>query len=141
MLNMDMIGRDEEVPVGGGGRFRGLPVQTAQSNHDALTLLGWSRSASLTAAVEKANAPFGLRFKKDYDNNISNLIRRSDSWPFIQKGVPAIWFHTGLHPDYHTVYDRPEKIEYAKMERIARLVHQASWELANADGRPSLDRR
>jgi len=50
--------------------------------------------------------------------------------------VPAVGFFTGLHPDYHTVYDRPEKINYAKLERIARLVHQASWNLANADARP-----
>jgi hypothetical protein len=52
-----------------------------------------------------------------------------------------LWFHTGLHPDYHTQFDRPEKIDYAKMERIARLVHQASWNLAQADGRPRFAER
>ena len=71
-----------------------------------------------------------------YDNNSSNLLRRSDQWPFLQSGVPALWFHTGLHPDYHTQNDRPEKINYEKMEKIARLVHQASWVLAKQDGRP-----
>jgi Zn-dependent M28 family amino/carboxypeptidase len=136
---MDMIGRNEEVPEGGGARFRGLPVQTAESNNNALTLLGWSRSASLTSAVESANRGFGLELKKGYDNNLSNLIRRSDHWPFLQHGVPGVWFHTGLHPDYHTANDRPEKINYPKMEKIARLVHQASWELANAPGRPRLN--
>jgi Zn-dependent M28 family amino/carboxypeptidase len=139
VLNMDMIGRNEEVPEGGGARFRGLPVQTAESNNNALTLLGWSRSASLTSAVESANRGFGLELKKGYDNNLSNLIRRSDHWPFLQHGVPGVWFHTGLHPDYHTANDRPEKINYPKMEKIARLVHQASWELANAPGRPRLN--
>ena len=48
--------------------------------------------------------------------------------------MPALWFHTGLHPDYHTHYDRPEKINYEKMEKIARLVHQVSWVLANQEG-------
>jgi Zn-dependent M28 family amino/carboxypeptidase len=139
MLNMDMIGRDEEVPEGGGARFRGLPVQTAESNKNAVTLLGWSRSASLASAVERANAGIGLTLKKNYDNNVSNLLRRSDQWPFLQMGVPAIWFHTGLHPDYHTIYDRPEKIRYDKMERIARLVYQTSWDIANASGRPALN--
>ncbi len=61
--------------------------------------------------------------KMRYDNNSSNLLRRSDQWPFLQNGVPALWFHTGLHPDYHTQYDRPEKINYEKMERIARRCH------------------
>jgi Zn-dependent M28 family amino/carboxypeptidase len=140
MLNMDMIGRDEEVPEGGGRRFRGLPVQTAESNRDAFNLLGWSHSASLTDVIERANRPIGLRIKKVLDNNVSNLLRRSDQWPFLQFGVPAVFFHTGLHPDYHTADDRPEKIRYAKLERIARLVHQASWDLAQQPGRPTLDR-
>jgi Zn-dependent M28 family amino/carboxypeptidase len=84
----------------------------------------------LKAAVEQANRTFGLKLKMDLDNNPSNLLRRSDQWPFLQRGVPAIWFHTGLHPDYHTPNDRPEKINYEKMEKIARLVHQVSWDLA-----------
>jgi len=141
VLNMDMIGRSEEVPEGGGGRFRGLELQTAESNRNAVNVLGWSRSAGLTAALEQANAGSGLELLLRYDNNVSQLLRRSDHWPFLQKGVPALWFLTGLHPDYHTIYDRPEKIDYAKMERIARLVHQLSWSLAQQDGRPRLDQR
>jgi Zn-dependent M28 family amino/carboxypeptidase len=141
MLNMDMIGRNEEVPINGGSRFRGLAVQTAESNRNTVSLFGWSRSASLTAAIEAANAGIGLTIKKDYDNNVSQLLRRTDMWPLLHHGVPAVTFNTGLHPDYHRVEDRPERIEYAKMERIVRLVHRASWSLANGQGRPSLNKR
>ena len=91
-------------------------------------------------AVPLERTVFGLTLKKDSDNSISSLIRRGDSWPFIQRGVPAIWFNSGLHPDYHTIYDRPEKINYAKMERIVRLVHQLSWDLAESAERPRLGR-
>jgi len=139
VLNMDMIGRNEEVQVGGGPRFNGLEVQTAESNRNAVNILGYSRHPELSGVVERANRSavgIGLELKMRYDNNSSNLLRRSDQWPFLQVGVPAVWFHTGLHPDYHTQYDRPEKINYEKMERIARLVHQASWVLASQDGRP-----
>jgi len=136
VLNMDMIGRNEEVQVGGGGRFNGLEVQTAESNANALNLMAFSKVPDITAAVEQANAGIGLDLKKRYDNNSSNLLRRSDQWPFLQRGVPAMGFITGLHPDYHTQYDRPEKINYVKMEKIARLVHQVSWDIANADARP-----
>ena len=73
-----------------------------------------------------------------YDNHSLNLLRRSDQWPFLQSGVPAIFFHSGLHPDYHTEFDRPEKINYAKMEKIVRLVHQVSWNLAQQEQRPEL---
>ena len=139
VLNMDMIGRNEEVQVGGGPRFNGLEIQTAESNRNAVNILGYSRHPELSAAVERANRSavgIGLELKMRYDNNSSNLLRRSDQWPFLQNGVPALWFHSGLHPDYHTQYDRPEKINYEKMEKIARLVHQSSWVIANQDGRP-----
>ena len=137
VLNMDMIGRNEEVQVGGGPRFSGLEIQTAESNRNALNILGYSRHPELSATVERANrSTIGLELKMRYDNNSSNLLRRSDQWPFLQSGVPALWFHSGLHPDYHTQYDRPEKINYEKMERVARLVHQSSWVIANQDGRP-----
>jgi hypothetical protein len=138
VLNMDMIGRNEEVPEGGGGRFVGLDLQTAESNKNAVNVIGTVRSPDLKSEVERANRGIGLELKLRYDNNASNLMRRSDHWPFIQRGVPGLWFHSGLHPDYHTVYDRPEKINYEKMEKIARLVYQASWNLAQQDGRPRL---
>ena len=136
VLNMDMIGRNEEVQVGGGNRFNGLEVQTAESNANAVNMMGYARVPSLAEIVDGANAGIGLDIKKRYDNNASNLVRRSDQWPFLQRGVPALGFMTGLHPDYHTQYDRPEKINYVKMEKIARLIHQASWHLANAAARP-----
>ena len=136
VLNMDMIGRNEEIPIGGGNRFNGLEVQTAESNNNSVNMMGYARVPSLAEIVDGANAGIGLDIKKRYDNNTSNLVRRSDQWPFLQRGVPALGFMTGLHPDYHTQYDRPEKINYAKMEKIARLIHQASWNLANATARP-----
>ncbi len=138
VLNMDMIGRSEEVPDGGGGRFRGLPLQTAASNAHAVNVIGTSYSSDMRSAVMEANRPVDMTLRFRYDNNASNLLRRSDHWVFLQNGVPSLWFHTGLHPDYHTAFDRPEKIDYAKMERVARLVHQMSWNLANAAGRPAM---
>jgi peptidase M28-like protein len=138
VLNMDMVGRNEEVPVGGGPRFNGLEVQTAESNNNAVNVMGFTRAPDVSASVEKSNAAIGLELKKRYDNNASQLVRRSDQWPFLQSGVPALGFMTGLHPDYHTRYDRPEKINYAKLEKIARLIHQASWDIANADARPKI---
>jgi len=136
-LNLDMIGRHEEVPEDGGGRFRGLEAQSAESNSNATNILGYSRTPDLASEIEAANT-FGLELKMRYDNNESNLLRRSDHWPFIQNGVPAVWFHTGLHPDYHRAGDTPERIEYEKMTRIVRLVHQTSWNVAQGDARPTL---
>ncbi|MBU00842.1 MAG: hypothetical protein CME14_06170 [Gemmatimonadetes bacterium] len=136
-LNLDMIGRHQEVPEDGAGRFRGLEVQSAESNSNATNILGYSRTPDLAGQIEAANT-FGLELKMRYDNNESNLLRRSDHWPFLQNGVPAVWFHTGLHPDYHRAGDTPDRIEYEKMTRIVRLVHQTSWNVAQGDTKPSL---
>lgn len=135
---MDMIGRNEEVVVGGGGRFRGLDVQSAESNANAINILGTLRSPDLRAEVERANEATGLEMRYRYDNHPLLLLRRSDHWPFIQGGVPALFYHTGLHPDYHRPDDIPERINYEKLEKVVRLVYRTSWGLAQ---RPSIPPR
>ena len=140
VINMDMVGRNEEIPSNGGNRFEGLPPQSAQSNENAVNVLGYSYAPELTDEVVRANAPFGLDVKQRYDNISATLLSRSDQWPFLVRGVPAMWFFGGLHPDYHTPGDRPEKINYPKLARIARLMHQTSWLLAQRDRRPKLSR-
>ena len=137
-LNMDMIGRNEEVPEGGGARFTGLKPQTSASNANSVNIMGYSFNPELSDMIKAANKETDLTLKMDYDNNRANLIRRSDQWPFLQHHVPSVFFHTGLHPDYHTTGDRPERIEYPKMERIVKLVYQSSWDLANAAKRPKM---
>jgi len=139
VLNMDMIGRSEEVPENPGARFRGLEPQTAESNTDAVNLIGYSYSDDLRAAAEAANLEIGLKLRFRYDNSQSNLLRRSDHWPFLTRGVPALFVHTGLHPDYHTERDQPETLDYEKMSQVVQLVHELSWSLAQNDRRPTLD--
>jgi hypothetical protein len=135
VFNLDMIGRNEEVPADGGPKFNGLQPQTAESNANAVNLLGFSRAPGLAAAVDSANEKIGLEIKLRYDNNASQLLRRSDHWPFLERGVPAVWFFTGLHPDYHTPGDVEAKLNYEKMVKIVRLAHQAAWNVANHEGR------
>lgn len=140
VINLDMIGRSEEVPEGGGSRYTGLAPQTAESNRNAVNVIGASFSAGLREAAEAANRLTNLDLRFRYDNNRSNLLRRSDQWPFLFHRVPAIFVHTGLHPDYHTERDRPETLDYEKMARVVRLVYDLSWDLAQRTDRPAFDR-
>ncbi len=139
VFNVDMIGRNQEVPEDGGRRFVGLDPQTSEFNANAVNILGYSRAPALAAAVETANAETDLTLRFRYDNNASNLLRRSDQWPYLQNDVPAVWFHTGLHPDYHTPYDDADRLNYEKMTRIVRLIHQVSWNVANSAERFSVE--
>jgi Zn-dependent M28 family amino/carboxypeptidase len=71
-----------------------------------------------------------------YDFGAEDLMRRSDQWSFLKKGIPAIFFFAGLHPDYHTPQDTPEKINYPKLEKVARLVYLTAFQVADAPERP-----
>ena len=140
MFQMDMIGRNEEIPDSGDRRFRGLPKQTAEQNTNALNILGYSHSDDLRQLAIQSNQKIGLELKFRYDNHPGNLLRRSDHWPFLGKHIPVLLFHTGLHPDYHTPEDTADKINYPKMEKIVRLVFLSSWTAANTPNPPKLDR-
>lgn len=139
VFQMDMIGRNEEIPDPKNPRFFGLEKQTAAENTNSVNVLGYTRSNDLRNLVTSSNEHIGLELKFRYDNSSANLLRRSDNWPFLLNGVPALFFHTGLHPDYHQPTDTPEKINYPKLEKVVRLVFLSSWHAANNQEKPLLD--
>jgi hypothetical protein len=47
-----------------------------------------------------------------------------------------VFFCDGEHADYHKVTDHPDKLDYAKMEQIARLAYWTGFHVADAAGRP-----
>ena len=141
LFQMDMIGRNEEIPDPGNPRFLGLQKQSAENNTNSVHVLGYSRSEDLRSLVTQSNGTIGLELKFQYDDTPANLLRRSDHWPFLSKEVPVLFFHTGLHPDYHRPTDTPEKINYSKMEKVVRLVFLSSWAAAYSSPPPQLNKR
>ncbi len=137
MFQMDMIGRNEEVLDPSDSRFQNLEKQSAEQNTNSVNVLGYSRSQQLRQLVSKVNRRIGLDLKFRYDNHPLNLLRRSDHWPFLNKGVPTLFFHTGLHPDYHQPSDTPDKINYDKLEKIVRLVFLCTWRTTNTLSLPT----
>ena len=65
------------------------------------------------------------------------LYYRSDHYSYAAKGIPIIFFTTGLHPDYHANTDEVSKIEFDKLTRVTELV----FETGVAAGRTSITRR
>jgi Zn-dependent M28 family amino/carboxypeptidase len=74
-----------------------------------------------------------MTLKEEYDRGAHDLVRRSDHWAFLKRGVPALFLTTGLHPDYHTPDDDTERIDFEKLERIAELAARAAWLAADGD--------
>jgi Zn-dependent M28 family amino/carboxypeptidase len=84
-----------------------------------------------------------LKLAYDYNDpsDPEQLYFRSDHFSYAAKGIPIIFFTTGLHPDYHTASDEVSKIEFDKMTRITALVYETGWRLANLDHAPARDNK
>jgi Zn-dependent M28 family amino/carboxypeptidase len=133
MFQMDMIGRNEEHP---GNRAQQVPEEHAADNTNSLNVIGSAYSPELKTLISRLNNDTKLTVKFRYDFGGEDLLRRSDQWSFLQKGIPALFFFTGLHPDYHTPRDTPEKINYPKLEKVTRLVYLTAFQVANAASHP-----
>lgn len=61
---------------------------------------------------------------------------RSDHYNFSRRGVPALFFSTGVHADYHQPTDEVALVDPDKTARIATLMMHVGLDIANAPGRP-----
>src|SRR6516164_6759580 len=61
----------------------------------------------------------------------------SDHTSFIAKGIPSLFFFSGLHSDYHKPSDTWDKIDAPDAAKVLQLVAEVTDELREGDGRPS----
>jgi hypothetical protein len=132
-INLDMVGRDEDIPDPDDPRYRGFAKTRAADNTNVVHLLGYSYAPDLAREAEVANETIRLTVKEDYDRDAQNLVRRSDNWPFLAHGIPAVFLTTGLHPDYHTPNDDTGRIDFAKLQRITELASRLVWLAADGE--------
>jgi hypothetical protein len=64
---------------------------------------------------------------------------RSDHFSFARREIPAIFFFTGVHEDYHRPTDTVEKIDLDKISRITRLIFHYGLAIANDPRPPAWD--
>jgi hypothetical protein len=130
-LNIDMIGRNRDDKA---------------SEANTVYLVGSDRiSTELHALNRAANAALPMPLTLNYEFNdtadLEQLYYRSDHYSYAAKGIPIIFFTTGLHPDYHANTDEVSKIEFDKMTRVAQLVYETGLRLANLDHAPARDNK
>jgi hypothetical protein len=132
MINFDMIGRDEAKSDQTDGLID-IPPNTS----NRLNLIGAAYSPDFKSTVVAANRFVGLDLDDRFDHeNALNTFFRSDQFPFVLHNIPAFWFFTGFHPDYHHTTDTPDKINYPKMLKILQLSYLSGWDFANQPGYP-----
>jgi hypothetical protein len=137
VINFDMIGRDEARSK----QTEGF-IQIAPDTSNEVNLIGTNYTHDYRRVVEQENEFVGLHLNYKWDQESAlNIFFRSDQFPFALRGIPAIWWFTGFHPDYHQPSDTADKIDYPKMEKILRLAYLTAWEFGNTASPPRFNLR
>ena len=127
MINFDMIGRNETES----DQTKGL-IDIPSDTTNRLNLIGALYSPDYNRTVAEQNKHIGLILDDRFDHESAlNVFFRSDQFPFVLKNVPAFWWFTGFHPDYHHTTDTADKINYIKMAKILRLAYLTGFQFAN----------
>jgi hypothetical protein len=123
MINFDMIGRDEKASPQTDGLIE-IPADTS----NRLNLIGALYSPMYDRVVKEEDKLIGLTLDDRFDHESAlNVFFRSDQFPFVLHNVPAFWWFTGFHPDYHHTTDTVEKIDFVKMRKILQLAYLTAW--------------
>ena len=121
-LNMDMLSRNDP---------------------NSIYLIGSNKvSMELDRALHAVNDRF-TKLKLDYTyqepSHPDRFFFRSDQYPYIRYGIPGVWFFCGTTSDYHQPTDTEDRVDYAKMERVTKLVYYATLEVGNKPALLRLD--
>lgn len=110
-VDMDMIGRTDEASQADRAHYA--------LDSDRIT----PELARLVREVNERTARWPLKYENESGN--------SDNLAFHFKGIPGVSFYSGHHPDVNKPTDDPEKLDYDKAEKIARLVYEVTSALGN----------
>jgi hypothetical protein len=122
-FNIDMIGRNRD---------------DKPTEENTVYVIGADRiSTDLHNVVVETNKtlpkPVTLDFEYNDPNDANSFYTRSDHYSYAAKGIPIAFFFTGTHPDYHQASDHVEKILFPKLVRIAQMVYQSGFAVANSE--------
>lgn len=132
MINFDMIGRNETASAQTDGLIK-IPADTT----NRLNLIGALYSPDYDRVVHQENRAVGLTLDDRFDHESAlNVFFRSDQFPFVLHDIPAFWFFTGFHPDYHHTTDTVEKINFVKMRKILQLAYLTAWRFGEGQTGP-----
>jgi hypothetical protein len=118
MLNIDMVGRNEDAGEG----------DTDADNEGHIHLVGSQRGDNeLHNLILAANENVGFEFELDMES----VWNRSDQINFYNKGVPVAFLFGGMHPDYHQPSDQTADINFKKIVSAAQLYYLSVYAAAN----------
>lgn len=124
VLNGDMIGRNDN------NEAALLGQNSPHKNSDDLVKM----------AEEANNESTKFTYLKDWDspNHAEYFYFRSDHLPYVKEGIPAVFFTSILHSQYHTPQDESENINFKKLYKMTEWIYRTSWKVANEKERPTV---
>lgn len=136
-LNIDMIGRSRKA-----GDTN--PRNKSLTGPNEIYVIGTTMmSTRLGEIVHGVNDKFlQISYDKRYDDpkDPNQFFYRSDHYNYAKNGIPICFWFDGEHEDYHQVGDEVSKIDFQKMEKVARTVFVTGVTVANEPTRPKVDK-
>lgn len=121
VFNIDMIGRNRDDDL---------------DQADTVFLIGADRISTdlhniIVAANDTTAGPMTLDYFYNDPDDTESFYTRSDHYSYASRGIPAAFFFTGTHRDYHANTDTVDKILFPKLVRITQLIYQAGFSVAD----------
>jgi Zn-dependent M28 family amino/carboxypeptidase len=96
-----------------------------------LEIFGANTSPTFEDLLKKANRSTRIKL-----NVKKGMAGNSDHYPFYKKGLPVLFFITGLHKNYHRPSDDYKAMDKRGFEKVARYAGEVALTLANLDTKP-----
>jgi hypothetical protein len=124
-INIDMI-----------GRVKGVADTSAENpmtgKNEVFVITGrQSRELDEIAGRIDRNSILDFDYTLSDKNHPLDFFERSDHYNFVKNDIPALFFTSGAHTDYHTPGDIVEKLDFKKMELITRTIFEIGFKVAN----------
>jgi hypothetical protein len=143
-LNIDMIGRSLDpanvIKCDRPGKRCNEELSKAHEIYVIGSEMMSSTLGSITKGTNDAYLKLEYNYKYDDPRDPNRFFFRSDHFNYAQNGVPIVFWFDGVHEDYHQPTDTPDKIDYQKMQKVARTIFLTMWEVASLPQRPKIDK-
>lgn len=144
-LNIDMIGRslDPAKVIKCGEGVRRCNENLTKANE--IYVIGSEMMSTTLGAITKGtnNAYLKMDYNYKYDDpaDTERFFFRSDHFHYAVNGIPVAFWFSGVHEDYHQPEDHADKIDYQKLQTVARTIFLTMWKLADLKERPKVDKK
>ncbi len=123
-LNLDMVGRNH---------------MNEEKNRDFLMVFVSTQAPELAPILRAAARVPRLMARVIKSDKMGGGSGGSDHMNFHNYYIPSVFFWSGIHPDYEKPSDTPDKLNYNKIARVARMVAVTALTVANLDKKVKFD--